>query len=127
LDLAVYRSCSTLARMNGLVPDRPRLTQTAGPATSSASSGRLTAGREATAAAEPAQAPAGWADLLAECAGLALGYSEHQADAALYRQIADLCIAAGVDQTLVEAWVEVGRQRATTVMSLTHKACVLAE
>jgi hypothetical protein len=63
--------------------------------------------------------------LLAECAGLALGYGEHQFDAARYRQIAELCIAAGVDETLVEAWIEVGRQRASTAAALTHKACVL--
>jgi hypothetical protein len=113
--------------MSSLAPDRLRVTQTAGPATSSASSGRLTADQDAPAAAEPKQAPPGWADLLAECAGLALGYGEHQADAARYRQIADLCIAAGVDQTLIDAWVEVGRQRATTAAALTHKACVLAE
>jgi len=94
--------------MSSLAPDRLGVTQTAGPA-------------------ELAQAPAGWADLLAECADLALGYGEHRADAARYRQIADLCIAAGVDQALVEAWVEVGRQRATTAAALTHKACVLAE
>jgi len=34
------------------------------------------------------------------CAGLALGYGEHQIDAARYRQIAELCVAAGVDETL---------------------------
>jgi hypothetical protein len=36
-----------------------------------------------------------------------------------------MCIAAGADQTLVEAWIEVGRQRASTGAALTHKACVL--
>jgi hypothetical protein len=33
----------------------------------------------------------------------------------------------GVDKTLIEAWIEVGRQRATSAATLTHKACVLAE
>ena len=47
-------------------------------------------------------APAGWA-ALAECAGPALGYSEHQCDAAQYRQIAELCAAAGMDEAPVEA------------------------
>jgi len=79
---------------------------------------------EAVAIAELRQA-AGWAALLAECTGLAAGYGEHQLHAARYRQIAELCIAAGVDETLVEAWVEVGRQRASTAEALTHKACVL--
>lgn len=57
--------------------------------------------------------------------GLALGYGGHQVDAARYRQIAELCIAAGVDQTLMEVWIEVGRLRASTAAVSTHKACVL--
>jgi hypothetical protein len=95
------------------------------PATPPAPSGRLTADEEAAVATELKQAAPRWAALLAECAGLALGYGEHQADAARYRQIAGLCIAAGVDQTLMEAWIEVGRQRASTATASTHKACVL--
>ena len=61
---------------------------------------RLTAEEEATAVAELTHVAPGWARLLAECAGLALGYGEHQIDAARYRQIAELCVAAGVDETL---------------------------
>jgi hypothetical protein len=72
-----------------------------------------------------ARDPVERAALLAECAGPALGYGEHQCDAARYRQIAELYIAAGADETLVEAWIEVGRQQATTVAALTQKACVL--
>ncbi|HZI72421.1 MAG TPA: hypothetical protein VFD73_00045, partial [Gemmatimonadales bacterium] len=86
---------------------------------------RLTAEEEATTLAELKQAAAGWAALLAKCAGLALGYGEHQLDAARYRHIAELCVAAGVDQTLVEAWIEVGRQRASAAAVTTHRACVL--
>lgn len=111
--------------MSSLAPDRLLVTQAAGPAARPAHSGRLTADEEATAAAELTQAAPRWAALLAECAGLALGYGEHQFDAARYRQIAELCIAAGVDETLIEAWIEVGRQRASTAAALTHKACVL--
>jgi len=113
--------------MSSLASDRLSAAQAAAPAARPAPSGRPTAGQEATTDAEPEQVPAGWVDLLAECAGLALGYGEHHSDAARYRQIADLCIAAGADQTLIEAWIEVGRQRATTTADLTHKACVLAE
>jgi hypothetical protein len=102
-------------------------TQATEPAAPPAHSWGLTAGEEATAVAEVKQAAAGWAGLLAECAGLALGYGEHQCDAARYRQIADLCIAAGIDETLIEAWIEVGRQRASTAAAITHKACVLWE
>jgi hypothetical protein len=111
--------------MSSLAPDRLVITPTIRPTTPSGHRWRLTAEEEATAVAELKQAAAGWAALLAECAGLALGYGEHQLDAARYRQIAELCVAAGVDETLIEAWIEVGRQRASTEAAITHKACVL--
>jgi hypothetical protein len=111
--------------MSSLAPDRLLVTPATGPATPPPPSGRLTADAEAAVATELKHAAPRWAALLAECAGLALGYGEHQADAARYRQIAGLCIAAGVDQTLMEAWIEVGRQRASTAAASTHKACVL--
>jgi hypothetical protein len=109
--------------MSNLAPDRLAVRAT-GPATRSAYSGLLTAEQEAAAVAELTQA-AGWATLLAECAGLVLGYGENQGDAARYRHITELCIAAGADETLIEAWIEVGRQRANTAAALTHKTCVL--
>jgi hypothetical protein len=112
--------------MSSLTPDL-RVARAAGPATHASHRGLLTAGQEAAAVAELRQAAPGWADLLAECAGLALGYGEHQCDAARYRKITELCLAAGVDQTLVDAWIEVGRQRASPAATLTHRACVLAE
>jgi hypothetical protein len=111
--------------MSSLAPDSLLVIPASGPATPPALRGRLTAGEEAAVATELKQAAPQWAALLAECAGLALGYGEHQADAARYRQIAELCIAAGVDQTLMEAWIEAGRQRANTAAASTHKACVL--
>jgi len=111
--------------MSSLAPDRLLVTPIIGPTTPSTPGWPLTAEQEATAVAELQQAAAGWAALLAECAGLALGYGEHQPGAARYRHIAELCVTAGVDQTLVEAWIEVGRQRASTAAVTTHKACVL--
>jgi hypothetical protein len=69
--------------------------------------------------------PAGWAALLAECAGPALGYGEHQCDAAQYRQIAELCAAPGIDEAPVEAWIEAGRQQATAAAD-THMTVDLA-
>ena len=111
--------------MSSLAPDRLLATPIIAPMTPSALGWRLTAEEEATAVAELKQAAAGWAALLAECASLALGYGERQLDAARYRHIAELCVAAGVDQTLVEAWIEVGRQRASAATVTTHKACVL--
>ena len=111
--------------MSSLAPDRVLVTPVIAPTTPSTPGGRLTAEEEASAVAELKRAAAGWAALLAECASLALGYGEHQLDAARYRHIAELCVAAGVDQTLVEAWIEVGRQRASAATVTTHKACVL--
>jgi len=111
--------------MSSLAPGRILATPSIAPTTPSTPRWRLTADEEATAVAELKQAASGWAALLAECAGLALGYGEHELDAARYRHIAELCVTAGVDQTLVEAWIEVGRQRACTAAALTHRACVL--
>ena len=111
--------------MSSLAPDRLLVTPIIAPTTPPTPRGRLTAEEEATAVAELKQAASGWAALLAECAGLALGYGEHQPGAARYRHSAELCVAAGVDQALVEAWIEVGRQRASAAALTTHKACVL--
>jgi len=116
---------SSLVLVSSVASDRLLVAQPARPAAHLASSCRLTADEEAVAVAGLKLVAAGWVALLAECAGLALGYGEHQFDAARYRQIAELCIAAGVDETLIEAWIEVGRQRASTAANLTHKACVL--
>ncbi|MBO0817191.1 MAG: hypothetical protein J2P30_18860 [Actinobacteria bacterium] len=111
--------------MSSAAPDCLLLTQPTMHAPGHAQSQRLTAEEAATAVAELKHAAAGWAALLAECTGLVLGYGENQFDATRYRQIAELCIAAGVDETVIEAWTEVGRQRATTAAALTHNACVL--
>ncbi len=66
------------------------------------------------------QAAAGRAGLLAECAGLALGYGERQPDAACYRQMAEVCIAAGADKTLIQRWTGIGRQRAATATAIPY-------
>ena len=110
--------------MSSIAHDRLLVTPIVAATTPSTPGWRLTAEEEATAVAELQQAAAGWAALLAECAGLALGYGEHQLDAARYRHIAELCVAAGVDHTLVEGWIEVGRRRASAAAATTHKACV---
>ena len=52
--------------------------------------------------------------LLAKCAGLALGYGERQPEASHYQRMAELCIAAGADKTLIQRWIDIGRQRAAT-------------
>ena len=111
--------------MSSLAPDPLLVTPIIAPTTPSTPRWRLTPEEKATAVAELKQAASGWAALLAECAGLALGYGEHELDAARYRHLAELCMAAGVDEVLVEAWIEVGRQRASAAALTTHTACVL--
>src|SRR6185437_6485138 len=81
---------------------------------------RLTADEEARAIADLTEAAAGRADLLAERAGTALGFGEGRPDSARYEQIAELCIAAGADQALIEGWVNVGRERAAAVTAIPY-------
>ena len=99
-------------------PDRLRYAQIAGVAARHAQGWRLTADEEAVAVSELAEAAAGRADLLAERAGTALGFGEGRPDAARYQQIAELCIAAGADQALIERWIQVGRERAAATAAI---------
>ena len=106
--------------MNSPHPDRLRYAQIAGAAARHAQGWRLTADEDASAIAELTEAAAGRADLLAERAGTALGFGEGRPDAARYRQIAELCIAAGADQALIERWINVGRERAAAVAAIPY-------
>ena len=72
------------------------------------------------AVAELAEAAAGRGDLLAERAGTALGFGEGRPDAARYRQIAELCIAAGADPALIERWIKIGRERAAEAAAIPY-------
>jgi hypothetical protein len=101
-------------------PDRLRYAQIAGAVARHALGWRLTADEEAVAVAELTEAAAGRADLLAERAGTALGFGEGRPDAARYRQIAELCIAAGADPALIERWIKVGRERAATAAAIPY-------
>src|SRR5689334_6944565 len=101
-------------------PDRLRYAQIAGAVARHALGWRLTADEEAVAVAELAEAAAGRADLLAERAGTALGFGEGRPDAARYRQIAELCIAAGADPALIERWIKVGRERAAVAAAIPY-------
>ena len=107
-------------RMNSPDPDRLRYAQIAGAAARHAQGWRLTADEEAAAVTELAEAAAGRADLLAERAGTALGFGEGRPDAARYQQIAELCIAAGADQALIERWIKIGRERAAAVAAIPY-------
>jgi hypothetical protein len=66
------------------------------------------------AVAELQELAGGRPDLLAEHAGVCLGWVQHgtPAEAPCFRAEADLCIAAGADETQIPAWVEVGCRRA---------------
>ena len=105
--------------MTGPDPVRLQYAQIAGAAARHAQAW-LTAEQEAAAVAELKQAAAGRADLLAECAGTALGFGEGGQDAARYRQIAELCIAAGADRSLIERWIAVGRELAAAAAPMLH-------
>jgi hypothetical protein len=61
----------------------------------------LTGAEEAAALAELAEVAHGRVDLLAEEAGLAIGFHEQDTDTSAYLQIAQLCIEAGANTALV--------------------------
>jgi hypothetical protein len=76
-------------------------------------SGRaLTGPEEAAALAELAEVADRRVELLAQEAGLAVGFHEHGPEAPVYLQIAQLCIKAGADTALISRWIEEGRRRA---------------
>jgi hypothetical protein len=106
--------------MSSPEPDRLLLAQIKGAAARHAQGWQLTGQEEAAAIAELTGAAAGRSDLLAEYAGTALGFGESQQDSARYRQIAELCIAAGADEALMQRWIEIGRQRAGAAAAIPH-------
>jgi hypothetical protein len=99
-------------------PDHSRYAQIAAAAARYVQGWRFSAEEEAAAIAELAKAAAGRADLLAERAGTALGFSEGGLERARNLQIAELCIAAGADETLIGRWIEVGRELAARVRAI---------
>jgi len=80
----------------------------------------LTATEEAAAVAELAELAQGRADLLAQVAGLQIGFHEGDLDESSYRQAADLLRTAGADQDLIPAWISEGRQRARTARQIPY-------
>jgi hypothetical protein len=69
----------------------------------------LTGVEEAAALAALAEVADGRVDLLAQEAGLAIGFHGQDVDAPMYLQIAQLCIKAGADTLLISRWIEEGR------------------
>jgi hypothetical protein len=104
--------------MASLDTDHIRYAQIAAAAARYVQGWRFTAEEEAAAIAELAQAAGGRADLLAERAGTALGFSQGGLERVRNRQIAELCIAAGADEALIGRWIEVGRELAARVRAV---------
>ena len=93
-------------------PDRVLCGYISGVAWRLARSGPPTPEQHAAAVQELSEVAGGRADLLAECAGIAIGSGESKPDRAWYREMAELCIAAGADEGKIGAWIRVGRSRA---------------
>jgi len=78
-------------------------------------SGREPAGTETAAAVRELREIAGArGDLLAEVAGLLIGYYRRTAEELKARAAAYYCIAAGAGVELIPRWIEVGYSRAAT-------------
>jgi hypothetical protein len=97
-------------------PDRDRLlvARIAGIARRHAGWGALSEAEFAAAVAELREVAGDRPDLLAEEAGILLGASEGRIDEPRSRAAAQLCIAAGADESLIPGWIEEGRRRAET-------------
>jgi hypothetical protein len=72
----------------------------------------LSGDEEAAAVAALVSLADGRADLLAEVAGLAEGFSEGTIEYPRAKAAADLCRKAGADPEAIPRWIEVGRERA---------------
>lgn len=72
----------------------------------------LSSGQEQAAVSELIEAAASRSDLLAQYAGLAVGFHEGDYDEPLYLRAAQLCISAGADISLIPRWIDEGRRRA---------------
>jgi hypothetical protein len=94
--------------------DRLLIARISGIARRHARWGGLTEAEEAAGATELREAAAGRADLLAEEAGIEVGFADSQGEheRARAEQIARLCRLAGADESLIPPWIEEGRRRA---------------
>jgi hypothetical protein len=68
--------------------------------------------------AELAEIAAGRGDLLAEVAGVEVGFHEGELDEERRILAAQLCIEAGADTSQVERWIDEGRRRARDVAAM---------
>jgi hypothetical protein len=80
----------------------------------------LTETQEAEALASITEVAAGRTDLLAQAAGLAIGFYRGTLYQPQHRQAADLMIKAGADQQLIAGWIEEGRRRAEATRGIPY-------
>lgn len=93
--------------------DHAVIAQLAGTSRRHARRTALTPDQHHAAVTELADIAAGRADLLAQCAGLAVGAHAGEPDEALYLRAAQLCIDAGADQSQIPRWTREAHRRPT--------------
>jgi hypothetical protein len=91
--------------------DRMIVAQLAGASRRYARLPSLSAGQHHAAITELTDIAAGRADLLAQCAGLAVGTHAGGPDEELYLRAAQLCIDAGADQSQIPRWTREGHRQ----------------
>lgn len=101
-------------------PDRQTVARLAGTAQLHAYWREPTEAETAAAAAQLRQLARGRGDLLAEAAGLLIGFYGRTVDEARAQAAARYCIVAGADPDLVPRWIAVGSRRAATARQVPH-------
>ncbi len=91
--------------------DRLRAAKLTGLAQHHARWRELTSAETALAVTELRVLAAGRTDLLAEQAGLLIGFGEGSVNEAANRHAAELLIAAGAEESLIPHWIDEGRRR----------------
>jgi hypothetical protein len=104
----------------GPVPDRILVAQLMGTARHHAKWRELTEDEEAAAVTELRELAAGRADLLAEVAGVTLGFHEGDLEEPRARAAAELCRLAGADEDLIPGWIAEGKRRAANARLRPH-------
>jgi hypothetical protein len=80
----------------------------------------LAEAEEAEAVASITEIAAGRTDLLAQVAGLVIGFSEGAPDEPRQQQAAQLLIEAGADRGLIPGWIKEGRRRSEAARSIPY-------
>jgi hypothetical protein len=101
-------------------PDRQMVARLAGMAQLHASWREPTKAETAAAAAQLREIAGGRGDLLAEAAGLLIGFYGRTVEECRAQAAARYCIAAGADPDLVPRWIEVGSRRAAAARQVPH-------